>query len=169
MQFALLSTSSLLSTCSILRSIIQGGCENASLFHIRDLLRSDGVPNTDPGGSTYNGIDTDGISLEVQSVIASLEQLELHIDFAVERFGKQCANPGSFMGALLAIGTSHARMADGVEYGYVGARRGAIALELTSSVHAWELHMGATMIVIQLPQRKAEEVESYSIVCYSIH
>ena len=106
----------------ILRSIIQGGCENASLFHIRDLLRPDGVPNTDPGGSTYNGIDTDGISLEVQSVIASMEQLELHID-AVERFGKQCANPGSFMGALLAIGTSHARMADGVEYGYVGAVR----------------------------------------------
>jgi hypothetical protein len=132
------------------------------------LLRPDGVPNTDPGGSTYNGIDTDGISLEVQSVIASLEQLELHID-AVERFGKQCANPGSFMGALLAIGTSRARMADGVEYGYVGARRGAIALELTSSVHAWELHMGATMIVIQLLQRKAEEVESYSIVYYSIH
>ena len=85
----------------ILRSIIQGGCENASLLHIRDLLRFDGVPNTDPGGSTYNGIDTDGISLEVQSVIASMEQLELHID-AVERFGKQCANPGSFMGALLA-------------------------------------------------------------------
>jgi len=55
-------------------------------------------------------------------VIASMEQLELHID-AVERFGKQCANPGSFMGALLAIGTSHARMADGVEYGYVGAVR----------------------------------------------
>jgi len=86
------------------------------------LLRPDGVPNTDPGGSTYNGIDTDGISLEVQSVIASMEQLELHID-AVERFGKQCANPGSFMGALLAIGLSHARMADGVEYGYVGAVR----------------------------------------------
>ena len=87
------------------------------MLHIRDLLRSDGVPNKDPGGSTNNGIDTDGISLEVQSVIASMD-----ID-AVERFGKQCANPGSFMGALLAIGTSHARMADGVEYGYVGAVR----------------------------------------------
>ena len=92
------------------------------MLHIRDLLRPDGVPNTDPGGSTYNGIDTDGISLEVQSVIASMEQLELYID-AVVRFGKQCANPGSFMGALLAIGTSRARMADGVEYGYVGAVR----------------------------------------------
>jgi len=68
------------------------------------------------------GIDTDGISLEVQSVIASMEQLELYID-AVVRFGKQCANPGSFMGALLAIGTSRARMADGVEYGYVEAGR----------------------------------------------
>lgn len=106
----------------ILRSIIQGGSENTSLFHIRDLLRpDDAVPNTDPGG-TYNGIDTDGISLEIQSVITSMEQRELHID-AVGRFGKQCANPGSFMGALLAIGTSHARMSDGVEYGYVGAVR----------------------------------------------
>ena len=116
MQFSLLSTSSLLSTCSIPHA----GCvPDPPIDHPRG---HDGVPNTDPGGSTYNGIDTDGISLEVQSVIASLEQLELHID-AVERFGKQCANPGSFMGALLAIGTSHARMADGVEYGYVGAVR----------------------------------------------
>lgn len=106
----------------ILRSIIQGGCENTSLLHIRNLLRPDCVPNTDPGGGIYNGIDTDGISLEIQSVIASIEQQELHID-AVGRFGKQCANPGSFMGALLAIGTSHARMSDGVEYGYVGAVR----------------------------------------------
>jgi hypothetical protein len=106
----------------ILRSIIQRGCENASLLHIRDLLRPNGVPNTDPDGGIYNGIDTDGISLEVQSVIASMEQQELHID-AVGRFGKQCANPGSFMGALLAIGTSHACMNDGIEYGYVGAVR----------------------------------------------
>jgi len=109
-----------LASSLILRSIIQGGCENTSLLHMRDLLRPDAL-NTAVIG-TYCGIDTDGISLEVQSVIASMEQSELHID-AVGRFGKQCANPGSFMGALLAIGTSHARMSDGVDYGYVGAIR----------------------------------------------
>ena len=52
------------------------------------------------------------INDELQQVQRALLSKEPHSD-AVERWGKQCANPGSFMGGLLAIHSSSS-FADGV-------------------------------------------------------
>jgi hypothetical protein len=79
-----------LAAANILHGIIQQGPSAASMPQIKAAIGSLG--------------DEDLLN-EVDEVAKSLEAKEYFVD-AVQRFGKPCANPGSFMGATLAVVSS---------------------------------------------------------------
>lgn len=96
-----------LAASRILRSIVVGGAAATSWDAlVKAVVDDEGVEV--PGGKTIateGGEEVDYLRAELEQVHQALMTQEGHTD-AVERWGRQCANPGSFQGALLAVSSS---------------------------------------------------------------
>ena len=107
-----------LAASRVLRNIVLNGAPGIHWDAIRHVVLDGEDGLVIPGGKTImmpaegttsdggeNKIEVDYLLAEMNQVAIALNSQEYHTN-AVERWGRQCANPGSFQGAILAVTSS---------------------------------------------------------------
>ena len=107
-----------LAASRVLRNIVLNGASGIQWDAVRYAVLDGEDGMVIPGGKTImmpvegatidggeNKIEVDYLLAEMNQIATSLNTREYHTN-AVERWGRQCANPGSFQGALLAVTSS---------------------------------------------------------------
>ena len=109
-----------LAASRVLRNIVLNGASGVHWDAVRYAVLDGENDIVIPGGKTImmsvekaagattddeNKIEVDYLLEEMNQVAIALNSQEYHTN-AVERWGRQCANPGSFQGAILAVTSS---------------------------------------------------------------